>query len=216
MHGIAATAANVPRTRSVCGAGMLAGLAGGVMEVAWISFFQHLTGKEAAVVARGVTRSFVPDYATSGAVPLGIAIHMALAVGLGIAVAFVVSRLLPRIAGTVFEPLAVVLMLVGVWAVNFFVVLPAINPDFVTLVPYGASLASKVLFGVAAALVFRMARWRSADNPRLWEAIHVKGSHLDDAPDFRGAGIDCCGMGVRRGAQCQREECRLVSAPPAC
>lgn len=168
MPDIAATARSVLRTRSVCGAGMLAGLAGGLTEMTWISVFQHLTGNEAAIVARGVSRSFVPDYATTGAaVPLGIAIHMALAVGLGIAIGLVVDRLMPRIAGTVFEPPAVVLMLVGVWAVNFFVVLPAINPDFVTLVPYGASLASKVLFGVVAAFVFRMARWRFADDPRL-------------------------------------------------
>jgi hypothetical protein len=38
-----------------------------------------------------------------------------------------------------------------VWAVNFFVVLPVINPQFVDLVPYAISLVSKVLFGVAAA-----------------------------------------------------------------
>ncbi len=45
--------------------------------------------------------------------------------------------------------------LVGVWAVNFFVVLPIVSPDFVHIVPYAVSLTSKLLFGVAAAEVVR-------------------------------------------------------------
>ena len=64
------------------------------------------------------------------------------------------AEALPRLAGTVLEPVAVVTALVAVWAVNFFVVLPVVNPDFVTVVPYAASLISKTLFGVAAAFVF--------------------------------------------------------------
>jgi hypothetical protein len=79
---------------------------------------------------------------------------MTLAILLGIAIAIFVRRLLPRLVGTVMEPVVVVSMLAGVWAMNFLVILPIINPDFVLLVPYGASLASKVLFGVAAAFVF--------------------------------------------------------------
>jgi hypothetical protein len=45
--------------------------------------------------------------------------------------------------------------LIGVWAVNFFVVLPIISPEFALLVPYSVSLVSKVLFGLAAAEAFR-------------------------------------------------------------
>ena len=41
---------------------------------------------------------------------------------------------------------------------NFFIVLPVINPAFVTLVLYGASLVSKILFGFAAAFVFWCSR----------------------------------------------------------
>lgn len=153
--------------RSVIGAGALAGLAGGLAEIVWIAFVMHLTGHEAAVVAKGVTLSVLPDYARTGAaVPLGIIIHVTLAVALGIAVALLVTHLVPRIAGTMMEPLAVVFSLVGVWAVNFFVVLPVINPDFVALVPYGASLTSKVLFGVAAAFVLWFVRRRTAGEPR--------------------------------------------------
>jgi hypothetical protein len=37
--------------------------------------------------------------------------------------------------------------------INFFVVLPIIRPEFVHLVPYGASLTSSLLFGAALAAV---------------------------------------------------------------
>ncbi len=45
--------------------------------------------------------------------------------------------------------------LAGVWAINFFVVLPIVSPAFTHLVPYAVSLASKLLFGVAAAEIVR-------------------------------------------------------------
>jgi len=45
--------------------------------------------------------------------------------------------------------------LAGVWAVNFFVVLPIVSPSFVHIVPYAVSLTSKLLFGVAAVEIVR-------------------------------------------------------------
>jgi len=47
--------------------------------------------------------------------------------------------------------LLAVVALSGVWAINFFVVLPTLNPVFVTLMPYGITLISKMLFGLAMA-----------------------------------------------------------------
>jgi hypothetical protein len=41
----------------------------------------------------------------------------------------------------------------AIWAANFFLLLPAFNPAFVTIVPLEVSLVSKLLFGLAAALV---------------------------------------------------------------
>ena len=40
-----------------------------------------------------------------------------------------------------------------VWLVNFTVVLPALNPAFVTLLPLWATLISKLLFGAAMTVV---------------------------------------------------------------
>ena len=37
---------------------------------------------------------------------------------------------------------------------NLFILLPLVNPGFISLIPYGASLASKVLFGRLPLLQF--------------------------------------------------------------
>jgi hypothetical protein len=135
--------------------GGIAGLAGGVAEVGWITLYQHLVGHDAATVARGITKAVMPGLASGPAgLPLGLAIHVVLSIALGVAVGMAIPRLLPRVAGTALEPVVVIAALVGVWAMNFFVILPVINPEFVALVPYGVSLVSKVLFGFAAAFVF--------------------------------------------------------------
>lgn len=148
MNTLAATNYQQKFAPRAWSAGALAGLAGGCAEIAWIVLYTGLSGGEAAGVARGVTGSFFPALAAAlPAVPLGIAIHMLLAILLGIAIAILLRSAFPRLRGTAFEPVAVIALLVGVWAINFFVVLPALNPAFVSLVPYGASLISKVLFG---------------------------------------------------------------------
>jgi hypothetical protein len=42
----------------------------------------------------------------------------------------------------------------AIWAINFFVILPVVNAEFVTLMPYAVTLASKLGFGVAMGWVF--------------------------------------------------------------
>jgi hypothetical protein len=146
---------------STLSAGLAAGLLGGLAEVVWIVVYQLAGGTNAAAVARGVTFSVVPSLAAGpGAVALGIAIHMAIAAALGVAIAAFVRHQLPRIAGTAVEPLMIVALLVAVWFINFFVVLPVVNPAFVTIVPYGVSLVSKTLFGAAAGFVLTH-KWQS-------------------------------------------------------
>lgn len=176
MNGASIGATTHPPGSWAWPVGAIAGVAGGSIEVAWIALYGRVAGYDGVAVARGVTQSVIPDLAAApSAVPLGLAIHMGLAVALGIVIAVLVPRLLPRLVGTALEPVAVIALLVGVWAVNFFVILPAINPAFVTLVPYGVSLASKVLFGVAAAFVFRLSRRHFPPiNANSEETIHVQ------------------------------------------
>jgi len=126
--------------------GALAGMAGGIAEVAWIWTYSAATGSDAASVARGVA-----DTVGIGALPPvagGVAIHMALAAILGMAVAVVLAPL--RLHGVRLYG-AMIWALAAVWAINFLIVLPLINPQFVEVVPMAASFVSKLLFGVAAA-----------------------------------------------------------------
>lgn len=157
MNYIETERSRYPLVPGIWSTGMLAGFAGGAAEVAWIALYGGLSGGGAAEVARGVTDTLYPNLAaTPQAVPLGVAIHMGLAIMLGLAVAVLLRSLYPRMQGTALESLAVIGILAAIWGMNFFVVLPVINPAFVELVPYSASLVSKLLFGIAAASVLRM------------------------------------------------------------
>jgi hypothetical protein len=113
---------------------LLAGAAGGLAEILWVMIYSAFTPVSAAVVAREVTASFFPALAAgSYGMWFGIGIHMALALLLGYAFAYLVWAL----------------TLAAVWTVNFFVVLPSLNPAFITLMPYSVTFASKMLFAVA-------------------------------------------------------------------
>ena len=139
--------------------GVIAGAAGGVAEIAWVTIYAGATGTDPTTLARGVTTAAgVSALLPSAPVALGVTIHMALAVTLGIAVSFgwrVLSSYRLEIASPFPSMLAA---LVSVWVINFLVVLPIISPAFVHLVPYPVSLMSKVLFGLAAAEALRRQR----------------------------------------------------------
>jgi hypothetical protein len=132
--------------------GVLAGAAGGLAEVAWISLYAVASGADAAQVARGVSAAFGAG-ALAASVQLGIIIHMALAIVLGVVLAFGWRSLRSFVGRN--EYVFVLAALSVVWFVNFFITLPLISPAFVDLLPFEVSLTSKLLFGWAAALVLR-------------------------------------------------------------
>lgn len=135
-------------------AGFAAGLFGGLAEVGWIALHQALAGGDSGRVARGVFETVAPGLGHNAlAAPMGVAVHMALSMALGLVLAVALRRFMDTASPTP-KAMAVFAALIAIWAVNFFVVLPVLNPDFVTIVPYGVSLISKALFGVAAATVF--------------------------------------------------------------
>jgi len=136
--------------------GIVAGATGGFAEIAWVTLYAGATGVDPATVARAVTTAAgVSALFSADPVALGVTVHMALAVMLGIALSFgwrTLSSHRLDIAG----PFPFMLVaLIGVWAVNFLVLLPGISPAFIHLVPYSVSLMSKILFGLAAAEAFR-------------------------------------------------------------
>jgi hypothetical protein len=148
-----------PRVVETLTLGVLGGFAGGAAEIGWIGLYGAATGTSIDPVARGVVESAIPTMATSAwAVELGVLIHLCLAVALGIALAFGI-RLILHLRETFRSEIAfTVLILTAVWAMNFLVVLPYINPAFVHLLPYSVTLLSKGMFGIAAATIFHARR----------------------------------------------------------
>jgi hypothetical protein len=136
--------------------GVVAGVAGGLAEIAWVTLYAGATGADPATLARAVTTAAgVSALFPSAPVASGVTVHMLLAAVLGIALSFG-WRALSSHRLDIASPLPFMLAaLVGVWVVNFFVLLPGISPAFIHLVPYPVSLVSKVLFGLAAAEAFR-------------------------------------------------------------
>jgi hypothetical protein len=142
--------------RDVFRYGVLAGAAGGLAEMIWVSIYSAATGGDAALLARGVTTAVgMSALLPSAPVMTGISVHMALAVLLGVALTGLSQSVvgLRRSAASLYALSLVALA--AVWAMNFLVVLPAVSPTFVNLVPYSVSLISKLLFGLAAAEILR-------------------------------------------------------------
>lgn len=131
---------------------LLAGVSGGLAEILWVMVYSAFTPVSGMEVAREVTASLFPALAAGVAGAwLGVAIHMALAVALGYAFAYVIWKPLVRARGPLATLVASALMLATVWTMNFFVVLPALNPAFITLMPYSVTFVSKLLFALALA-----------------------------------------------------------------
>ena len=134
--------------------GFLAGAAGGLVEMIWVSLYATITGGNAANLARGVTTAAgVTTLLPDAPVTIGISVHMVLAVLLGIALAGLWQTLARRDNVSLYG--FMLAALATVWAVNFFVILPVISAPFAELLPYSVSLTSKLLFGLAAAETLR-------------------------------------------------------------
>lgn len=152
--------------------GVVAGIAGGLAEIAWVSAYAGMTGANPGIVARGVTTAAgLTGLLPAAPATLGVGVHMTLAVmlGIGLAAAWRASAARMRHFGGPFP--ATVAALIGIWALNFFVVLPAVSPAFVSLLPYAVSFVSKLLFGVAAAAVLL---WQSIAAARAQAPAYAK------------------------------------------
>jgi hypothetical protein len=135
---------------------MRAGFAGGLAEVLWIAAYALSTGADGWAVATGVTEAVFHGAGSAAfAAPLGLLIHFVLSFCVAALLASVVVRSF-HARWTVFATSA--LALACIWGMNFFVVLPAVAPAFVAIVPLWVSLVSKLSFGVAmgAALSARL------------------------------------------------------------
>ncbi len=132
------------------GVAMAAGIAGGMAEVLWIAAATMALGADGWAVARAVGATVIPAMADSSFAPeVGLAVHFLLS----IALATVFMHALGRRRSTTALVLVSLGTLAAVWAFNFFLLLPLINPAFVSLLPLSVTLVSKFLFGLAMATV---------------------------------------------------------------
>jgi hypothetical protein len=137
---------------------LAAGAAGGVAEMLWVAAYSSATPTSGLAVAQEVTASLFPGAThLASASLIGVGIHLLLSMALGLALAkLLMGYFVPRFGAGVLMPAALA-TLAGIWAVNFFVVLPALNASFVTLMPLAATLMSKLLFGAAMGTMLRRA-----------------------------------------------------------
>jgi hypothetical protein len=116
-------------------------------------------------VARQITASVIPAATALPFAPaFGIFIHFLLSALLGVAFWTIAGGLIawrPRADRIM---VAAVVFLTAVWAVNFFVVLPVLNPDFVALIPLPIAFLSKALFGVVMGWVLQRGSLRTTRN----------------------------------------------------
>lgn len=134
------------RLQSLLPIALLGGVAGGVAEIIWVMLYASLASLDASVVAHAIATTFISTPLDERFLTmLGIVIHFTLSLGLAFAFTYAISGRLPR--ETVIT--AAVAALAIVWGVNFLIILPIVNPEFVTILPAPVTLVSKLLFGVA-------------------------------------------------------------------
>jgi hypothetical protein len=146
---------------------LFAGLAGGIAEILWIGVWSAATPLQLTTVASEITRTVFPGMAeTVIATETGLMIHLVISMAIGLAFVWALEKHLARHYGGIGILVGSVTLLTLIWTINFLVVLPVLNPAFVTLMPYTVSLGSKTLFGLAMGAVL-IASSHTARNARI-------------------------------------------------
>lgn len=127
---------------------IIAGIAGGMMEVLWVSLYSFFSSVNAAEIARQVTVSLFPYAADSSIAPLlGLGVHLLLSLVLALLFIGIVLKPVFVRYGKPGIMISSLITLALVWKINFFIVLPILNPSFISLMPLLVTLISKLLFG---------------------------------------------------------------------
>ena len=133
---------------------LFAGLAGGIAEILWVAAWSAATPLQLTTVASEITRTVFPGMAeTAIATETGLMIHLVISMAIGLAFVWAFEKHLARHYGGAGILVGSITLLTVIWIINFLVVLPVLNPAFVTLIPHAVSLGSKILFGFAMGAV---------------------------------------------------------------
>lgn len=126
-----------------------AGLGGGIAEMAWIALYSEITPLNVLEVLRQVVLSVFPGGVDLTIEPtVGVAIHLGLSLLLALAFGFLIWLPIVRGSGFLATMLCASAALTSVWVINFFILLPMLNPAFVGLMPYSVTFVSKLWFGI--------------------------------------------------------------------
>jgi len=141
-------------------AGCVAGFAGGLAEVLVMAAYSGASGLSGVTILSLITATFLPASFAFGGLGAfdGLVIHLALSVAIGAGFG-IFQYLIHKNRAVVSYSFVLVtgaLMLAGIWAFNFFVLLPEINPAFVAYVPLAPSFVSKLSFGITLGLFARI------------------------------------------------------------
>lgn len=127
---------------------IIAGLAGGMIEVFWVSLYSSFSSVSIAEIGRQVTASLFPIATSSAIAPtLGLFIHLSLSLGLALLFISMVLKPVFKRYGKPGIMISSMITLALVWKINFFIVLPLLNPTFIGLMPLMITFISKLLFG---------------------------------------------------------------------
>ncbi|MBI5970100.1 MAG: hypothetical protein HY884_02980 [Deltaproteobacteria bacterium] len=132
-------------------AGIGAGLAGGIAEVVFMAFYGAAAGMSGVKLLSAITNTFFSaafSFGPLGAVS-GLVIHLLLSAVIGVFFGAAMYALHPGAAKASYARVAVtgIAALTGIWAFNFFILLPQINPQFLSYAPLWAAFFSKLMFG---------------------------------------------------------------------
>ena len=142
----------------------IAGFMGGLAEVVWICLYSFTANMPLSDIGRAITTTVYPHSMEFALAPvLGLVIHMILSILL----AFGFGALLWPLVERIFHNKAAVMItsiasLAVVWKVNFFLLLPIWNPEFINLLPFTVTFASKILFGLTMGTVLTFYQQRPA------------------------------------------------------
>ena len=140
----------------------MAGFLGGLAEVIWISLYSLSTNLQISNIGAAITATLYPSAIELYLAPvLGLVIHMVLSVLLAFGFGFLLWPVVERVFhNKATAMIASIATLSIVWKVNFFVLLPIWNPEFINLLPLSVALTSKILFGLTMGLVLTIYQHR--------------------------------------------------------
>ncbi len=137
------------------GIGAVVGMAAGAIMAMVAMVYTTITGFGFWALGSGISEAFMTTASaeSAGGIAIGLGVHMMLSAMLGVGAAYLASDVLKD---RVEAGLNLVWVRLGigavVFAVNWFVVLPIVDPAFIEIMPYGPALVFHLIFGYSLGL----------------------------------------------------------------